>query len=95
MNDFDINDLFGYKNYDYLKDVLNEALAYEKVSNSYFSVIFVDEEEIRKLNRKYRNIDKVTDVISFAFLDNESTYDPIKILGDIYVCIPKMISQAK
>ena len=95
MNDFDINDLFGYKNYDYLKDVLNEALAYEKVSNSYFSIIFVNEEEIRKLNRKYRNIDKVTDVISFAFLDNESTYDPIKILGDIYVCIPKMISQAK
>ena len=96
MNDFDINDEFGYdKDYSYLDDVLNIALDYEKVKNSYFSVIFVSEEEIQKINREYRGIDKVTDVISFAFLDNESVYDPIKILGDIYICIPKMIEQAK
>ena len=96
MNDFDINDEFGYdKDYSYLDDVLNIALDYEKVKNSYFSVIFVSEEEIQKINREYRGIDKVTDVISFAFLDNESVYDPIKILGDIYICIPKMMEQAK
>ena len=95
MNDFDINDEFGYdKDYSYLDDVLNIALDYEKVKNSYFSVIFVSEEEIQKINREYRGIDKVTDVISFAFLDNESVYDPIKILGDIYICIPKMMEQA-
>ena len=96
MNDFDINDEFGYdKDYSYLDDVLNIALDYEKVKDSYFSVIFVSDEEIQKINREYRGIDKVTDVISFAFLDNESVYDPIKILGDIYICIPKMIEQAK
>ena len=95
MNDFDINDEFGYdKDYSYLDDVLNIALDYEKVKDSYFSVIFVSDEEIQKINREYRGIDKVTDVISFAFLDNESVYDPIKILGDIYICIPKMIEQA-
>ena len=96
MNDFDINDEFGYdKDYSYLDDVLNIALDYEKVKDSYFSVIFVSDEEIQKINREYRGIDKVTDVISFAFLDNESVYDPIKILGDIYICIPKMMEQAK
>ena len=95
MNDFDINDEFGYdKDYSYLKEVLNIALNYEKVEDSYFSVIFVSEEEIQRINLEYRNIDKVTDVISFAFLDNETQYDPIKLLGDIYICIPKMISQA-
>ncbi len=95
MNDFDINDLYGYqKDYSFLNDVLNIALEYEKVTNSYFSVIFVSEEEIQKINQEYRGIDKVTDVISFAFLDNENTYDPIKLLGDIYICIPKMVLQA-
>ena len=95
MNDFDINDEFGYdKDYSYLDEVLKTALDYEKIKNSYFSVIFVDEEKIKELNNLYRHIDRVTDVISFAFLDNESVYDPIKILGDIYICIPKMIEQA-
>ena len=96
MNDFDINDEFGYdKDYNYLNKVINIALDYEKVVDSYFSIIFVSEEKIQKINKEYRGIDKVTDVISFAFLDNESVYDPIKILGDIYICIPKMIEQAK
>ena len=95
MNDFDINDEFGYdKDYSYLDEVLKTTLDYEKIENAYFSVIFVDEETIKKLNKEYRGIDRVTDVISFAFLDNESVYDPIKILGDIYICIPKMIEQA-
>ena len=45
---------------------------------------------------KYRKIDKVTDVISFAFEDNEDIKtEDIRILGDIYVCIPRMIEQAK
>ena len=95
MNDFDINDEFGYdKDYSYLDEVLKATLDYEKVENAYFSVIFVDEETIKKLNKEYRGTDRVTDVISFAFLDNESVYDPIKILGDIYICIPRMIKQA-
>ncbi len=95
MNDFDINDEFGYdKDYSYLDKVLKTTLDYEKIENAYFSVIFVDEETIKKLNKEYRDIDRVTDVISFAFLDNESVYDPIKILGDIYICIPRMIKQA-
>ena len=95
MNDFDINDEFGYdKDYSYLDEVLKTTLDYEKIDNCYFSIIFVDEETIKKLNKEYRGIDRVTDVISFAFLDNESVYDPIKILGDIYICIPKMIEQA-
>ena len=32
-------------------------------------VIFVDGEEIQRLNREMRNIDKITDVLSFPTLD--------------------------
>ena len=96
MTNYEINDLVGYKDYSYLDDVIKRTLKHEKIDNCVFSVIFVDEKEIQKINKEYRNIDRVTDVISFAFEDNQDiSYNDIRILGDIYICIPKMISQAK
>ena len=68
----------------------------EKVTNAYFDVILVNEKTIQRINREYRNIDKVTDVISFAFEDNDkNSYNNIRILGEIYICIPRMKEQAK
>ena len=64
------------------------------------SVSRVDNEFIHKMNKEYRGIDRPTDVISFAFLDNEdrqSAYqgkEPV-CLGDIYISIDKAIEQAK
>ncbi len=54
------------------------------------SVTFVDKETIHQINLNYRNIDRETDVISFAFLDDESEKTiksnfPID-LGEIYIC---------
>ena len=43
-----------------------------------------------------RNKDAVTDVISFAFEDNAKlVYNDFRVLGDIYICIPRMIDQAR
>ncbi len=97
MNNFDIVNLYGYKgDYQYLEGVINRTLKHEKVLNAVFSIIFVDEEKINEINRQYRNIDKVTDVISFAFEDNGNiVYNGIRVLGDIYICIPRMCEQAK
>ena len=64
------------------------------------SVTFVDNKYIHKINKKYRQIDRPTDVISFAFLDSENNYDTILysqgvvILGDIYISIEKAKEQA-
>ena len=97
MNEFVINDLYGCNfNYDYLEEVINKTLEIEKVKNALVSIIFVNEEEIRKINFQYRGLDKVTDVISFAFEDNEEVaFLEARMLGDIYVCISKMQEQAK
>ena len=95
MNDITIVDNDLYKDYDYLEDLLEYTLEHEKVENAIFSVIFVDDEEIHRINKEYRHVDRVTDVISFAFEDNEEKiYNNIRILGDIYVCIPQMKRQA-
>ena len=96
MINYEINNLVNYENYDYLDSVIKATLKLEKVENAIFSIILVDEKEIQKINKEYRGIDKITDVISFAFEDNANVvYNDIRILGDIYVCIPRMIDQAK
>ncbi len=97
MNKYVINDLvkvdFDYK---YLARVIKRTLKKEKVKNAYFSIIFVDEKTILEINTKYRGINRVTDVISFAFEDNDEVcYNKVRVLGDIYICIPRMLEQAK
>ena len=84
-----------YNDYNYLYDVISYTLEHEKVNNSIFSIIFVDDDEIHEINRNYRNVDRITDVISFAFEDSEDLrYNVVRTLGDIYVCIPQMKRQA-
>ncbi len=95
MNKFEITDVYGYKDYHILDKVLKRTLEVENVTNAYFDVILVDEKTIQDINRDYRHIDKVTDVISFAFEDNDKKeYNNIRILGEIYICIPRMKEQA-
>lgn len=94
---YEINDNYNVDfKYDYLKNVIKRTLKHENITNAYFSIIFVDESEIQNINKEYRGIDKITDVISFALEDNESLVkSDIRVLGDIYICIPRALEQAK
>jgi probable rRNA maturation factor len=95
MNNYEITDNDLYKDYDYLYSVIDRTLAHEKVENAIFSIIFVTNEEIHEINKEYRGIDRVTDVISFALEDSvDKNYNGIRVLGDIYICIPRMKEQA-
>ena len=64
------------------------------------SVSLVDNKFIHEMNRDYRGIDRPTDVISFAFLDNEDRQalykgkEPV-CLGDIYISVDKAKEQAE
>lgn len=55
------------------------------------SVSFVTNEEIKELNKEYRNVDSETDVLSFP-MDDE--FDGVAILGDIVLSTQKIIEQA-
>lgn len=59
------------------------------------SFMLVDLETIHKYNLEYRNIDRPTDVISFAYVDGEDDHHLPKELGDILICIDKVKEQAK
>lgn len=68
------------------------------------NVFFVSEKEIKSLNKEHRDIDKITDVLSFPMLeikagDNLENFkdDLFKeiFLGDIAICINRAKQQAK
>lgn len=83
----DIETLINYT-YDYLKNDKDAEV----------SISFVSEEEIQAINRDYRDKDEVTDVISFALLDDDSDVDIIGMpvtLGDIIINTNRADEQAK
>ncbi|NLK65137.1 MAG: rRNA maturation RNase YbeY [Tissierellia bacterium] len=55
------------------------------------SISFVTNEEIKELNKEYRNVDTETDVLSFPM--NEE-FNGVNILGDIVISTQKIIEQA-
>lgn len=89
-----------------VEKVCNYSLEYEGFSDSAeISVTFTDNENIRKLNKLHRNIDKETDVLSFPILefdeegnviDSEFDFDEDEVvLGDIVISLEKAQEQAK
>ncbi len=63
-------------------------------SKKEFNIIFVSKEEIQRINREFRKIDRVTDVISFALCDDKDIVQTNE-LGDIFICLDKAFEQAK
>mgnify|MGYP001167324523 CR=1 FL=1 len=73
----------------------------EHVISGEVSISFVDDDAIRELNRRYRQVDQPTDVLSFpmdkagetvSFPDDN---DVVPLLGDIVVSIPHAKKQAE
>ncbi|MDD4705815.1 MAG: rRNA maturation RNase YbeY [Bacilli bacterium] len=94
MNEYFIEDKYNYQDYQYLYEIIDNALDKLKLNNVSFSIILTDNQEVKDLNNKYRGIDKTTDVLSFALNDQKRINLPINLLGDIYISIPKMKEQA-
>lgn len=71
--------------------------------NIYINIILTNPEQIRKINKEYRNIDKETDCLSFPMFEKEEIEELIKqkehvtldILGDVVVSITKVYEQAE
>lgn len=80
-----------------VEKVLYSAIEKEHLENTSFNLIIVDNTYIHQLNKEYRNIDRETDVITFALEDDDTLVlpDDIRVLGDIYISIDKAKSQAE
>ncbi len=86
-----------------IEKVILEVLKLENVDEKKceISLSFVDEEKIRQLNKDFRSIDRVTDVLSFPIEDffNEDRKTllekPYLMLGDVVICLDVARKQAK
>lgn len=82
-----------------LEDLMVKTLRLLKVNEDVsISVILVRNKKIHEINRIYRQIDRPTDVISFAICDSEDDYevmdDSPKELGDVFINVDAVRSQA-
>ena len=87
-----------------IKDVVNKVLAFESIKHDVdVYVTLTNNNEIHDINKKFRDVDKPTDVLSFPMyesgeidsLRNEKQHDEEEILGDIIISIEKVKEQAE
>ena len=90
INEFE----FTFKEEKIVKKIVKTICKVEKVKGKHVvSIIIVDNQKIHEINKQYRNIDRPTDVISFAAIDGEETLP--EEMGDIFISYEKIIEQAK
>jgi probable rRNA maturation factor len=85
-----------------LKEAAEYLLTKEGVENQdiEISLTMVSPEEIKELNRDYRGVDKVTDVLSFPQFEEDEEIPSVDVsfgeisLGDVVICVEKAQEQA-
>ena len=83
-----------------LRKVCAAALAGEGVTGPVvLTITVVDDEEIHRINREHRGVDKPTDVLSFPLVDDETAFalppGVPRELGDVVVSYPRVVAQAE
>lgn len=84
-----------------INKVLNKCFTEENLEdkNLYINIVLTNPENIRKMNKEYRNIDKETDVLSFPMFEKEELENRqvsnLDILGDIVISIKRVEEQAE
>ena len=92
---YDKNYRFDFDEKRLAKKIAKTIFDMEKLYGSFsFDVSLVTKDKIRLINRRTREVNRTTDVLSFPFVGSD--YDTKTIfLGDIVICYDKIISQAK
>ena len=86
-----------------IKDAIETALAGQVHRDAEVSVSIVGDRRMRELNKKYRNLDKTTDVLSIGLKDPTAEIpaefveapDDVLRLGDIVESYPQAVDEAR
>jgi probable rRNA maturation factor len=87
---------------------LNKTLLLLGFQKAELSILFVNNEKMKFLNARYRGVDRITDILSFpqqrekrrrspglTAVNDNADASGNTILGDLVICIPRAVSQAK
>ena len=87
-----------------IEKVLKQCFKEEKMEKSklLITITLTNPENIKKINKEYRNIDRATDVLSFPMFEKEELEEKIEkndfehedVLGDIIISVEKVQEQA-
>ena len=104
LADIQYNGIDSNKEYENLiNKVIKECFKIEKLDKLklYISITLTVPDIIQEANKKYRNIDKPTDVLSFPMFEKQELKEMLKngyevedVLGDLIISIPKVKEQA-
>ena len=81
----------------FFREVLDVGIKEIKIKekNVEVSLNLVGEAKIKELNKKYRDKNKVTDVLSFPLEESRLKKHDILPLGDIFICLPFVVKEFK
>jgi probable rRNA maturation factor len=79
------------KSIDKIFNIISNSIT--KKQNWILNIIFLDDNSIKNLNKNYRNVDSITDVLSFHYFDDFSKVDKKDIVWEILLSENKIISQ--
>lgn len=74
------------------RSIMDELSEHENCSFSLIELVYVDEDEITRINSEHLDHDYVTDIITFYY---EGSEDHQNIEGTLYCCAPRIFEQAK
>ena len=87
---------------EYIKKAFEATIVYEKIDFACtVEALIVDEITIQEMNRDYRQIDRVTDVLSFPLYENSGDArtdvmdDQPVLLGNMVICLQRAKEQAE
>jgi rRNA maturation RNase YbeY len=75
-----------------LREVLSAVEGLRKVSFSTLECVYVEEDDIVRINKEHLNRDYITDVISFHYHEKESTEN---LEGTVVMCVGRISEQAQ
>lgn len=86
-------------NFNINKEIINDifkevSLIIKKPQKWILNIVFIKSEEIKNLNKNYRNIDNITDVLSFHYFEDFSNLNNEDIAWELIFCEEKINSQA-
>jgi probable rRNA maturation factor len=76
-----------------VRRIARRSLDFLEESGGELSIALVDDDEIRSLNARWREIDRPTDVLAFAQREGDE-HGPSELLGDVVISVPTAKRQA-
>ena len=73
-----------------LRALVRSTLAAEGRRPGEIGIVLADDAELRALNRRWRGIDRATDVLSFGYDDL-----PARVSGDLVISLDRVTAQAR